>query len=224
MRDRRHDPRVRGAAVDGDALGVDLSAAMLDGPVSGPPRQGLTNVEFVQADAQVHPFAPSAFDVVVSRFGVMFFADPGRRVHRTSPRDGPGRASGDRRLAGSARNEWCACRARALALGRSLPTRRPSAPGPFGLADPDGTRGVLDAAGFGQVAFDDVAVPFWFGADADAAIDFAREIGMLRGLLDGLDADDTRRGVDALRDAMVAHDAGDGVVLDSRTWVVTAVR
>ena len=38
--------------------------------------EGITNVDFVQADAQVHPFSPESFDLVVSRFGVMFFADP----------------------------------------------------------------------------------------------------------------------------------------------------
>ena len=37
---------------------------------------GLGNVRYEQADAQVHPFEPGAFDVVISRFGVMFFAEP----------------------------------------------------------------------------------------------------------------------------------------------------
>ena len=33
-------------------------------------------LEFVLADATVHPFDPGVFDLLVSRFGVMFFADP----------------------------------------------------------------------------------------------------------------------------------------------------
>jgi ubiquinone/menaquinone biosynthesis C-methylase UbiE len=37
---------------------------------------GLTNATFEQADAQVHPFGEAAFDAAISRFGIMFFADP----------------------------------------------------------------------------------------------------------------------------------------------------
>ena len=33
-------------------------------------------VDFVQADATVYPFDPASFDLLASRFGVMFFADP----------------------------------------------------------------------------------------------------------------------------------------------------
>ena len=59
-----------------------------------------------------------------------------------------------------AHNEWFTAASQALALGRSLPIPPPGAPGPYGMADREHTHGVLDAAGFGQVAFDDVAVPF----------------------------------------------------------------
>ena len=38
--------------------------------------EGLHNVTFEHGDAQVHPFPPARFDVVISRFGTMFFADP----------------------------------------------------------------------------------------------------------------------------------------------------
>ena len=51
----------------------------------------MVNVEFVQADAQIYHFEPGGFDVVLSRFGVMFFADPaaafaniGRGVRRAA--------------------------------------------------------------------------------------------------------------------------------------------
>ena len=40
---------------------------------AGPARR---NVSFVQADAQAHRFRPGCFDLAISRFGTMFFADP----------------------------------------------------------------------------------------------------------------------------------------------------
>src|SRR5262245_29446502 len=60
-------------AVDGHALGVDLSRAMLERARERAAEAGIANVEFAQADAQVQPFAPDAHDLVLSRFGVMFF-------------------------------------------------------------------------------------------------------------------------------------------------------
>jgi len=38
--------------------------------------EGLHSVVYELGDAQVHPFVPRQFDVVISRFGTMFFADP----------------------------------------------------------------------------------------------------------------------------------------------------
>src|SRR5690349_20152229 len=56
----------------GSALGVDLSSAMLDVARRRAADEGLTNVRFEHADAQVHPFAPASVDVVISRTAAMF--------------------------------------------------------------------------------------------------------------------------------------------------------
>src|SRR5687768_13877027 len=63
-------------AHDGQVLGIDLSSRMLADARRRTDEQGLTNVDYVQGDAQVHPFDAGAFDVAVSSFGAMFFADP----------------------------------------------------------------------------------------------------------------------------------------------------
>ena len=64
------------AASAGSVLGVDLSAAMLQEAERRARAEGLTNVRFEQGDVQVHAFSPAAFDLAISRFGVMFFEDP----------------------------------------------------------------------------------------------------------------------------------------------------
>src|SRR4029077_1460461 len=61
---------------EGHATGVDIAAPMLTRARERVAEQGLTNVTLLQADAQVHGFTPASFDLVTSRFGVMFFADP----------------------------------------------------------------------------------------------------------------------------------------------------
>ena len=89
--------RAARAAPTGSVLGVDLSAAMLDVARRRAAEEGIANVEFLQADAQVHPFDRGAFDVVVSRTGAMFFAPARRRLHQhrwcAPPRRAP-RAAG----------------------------------------------------------------------------------------------------------------------------------
>jgi ubiquinone/menaquinone biosynthesis C-methylase UbiE len=63
-------------AASATVLGVDLSGPMIDHARRRSIDEGLTNTEFLQADAQVYPFAPRSFDVAISRFGAMFFGDP----------------------------------------------------------------------------------------------------------------------------------------------------
>src|SRR5918997_3618079 len=63
-------------ATSGTVLGVDLSGPMLERARLAAEKERLPNVRFLQADAQVHPFPKAAFDVALSSFGAMFFADP----------------------------------------------------------------------------------------------------------------------------------------------------
>ena len=64
------------AAAQGEAVGVDVSAEMLEVARRRSASEGLRNVAFEQADAQSHIFPPASFDLCISRFGVMFFANP----------------------------------------------------------------------------------------------------------------------------------------------------
>ena len=208
----------------GEALGVDLSNAMLERARMRTSEEGLTNVRFERGDAQVHPFPVAAFDVVVSRFGSMFFADPVAafaNIRSAMTRGG--------RLALVAwqelrRNEWLAAPRDALAIGRDLPEPTAGTAGPFGLADPDRARSIIEAAGFERVAIEGAEVPVRFGDTQEDAFTFAQGVGIVRHLFADLDADDMQRASDALRATIAAHDTGAGVVFDSRTWIISAFR
>ena len=124
---------------------------------------------------------PTRFDVVISRFGVMFFADPVAAFANVGRGDAP-----DGRLAlvvwqELRRNEWLTAVRGALAVGRRSPSRR-RAPGPFGFADPDRVRSILETPASERLVVD-IEAPFCFGADADDAYGFANDIGLVRGLL-----------------------------------------
>ena len=90
------------AAGDGAAVGIDLSSQMLDVARRRAVEEGLDNVSFVHGDAQVHVLRPATFDVVVSRFGAMFFADPVAAFVNVGGAMRPGGRAGADRLAGAA--------------------------------------------------------------------------------------------------------------------------
>lgn len=63
-------------AVEGSVLGIDLSAVAIDRARELARAKGIRNMTFLRADAQAYPFPSERFDLVVSRFGTMFFRDP----------------------------------------------------------------------------------------------------------------------------------------------------
>ncbi len=140
-------------AINGSALGVDLSSQMIALARETAAAEGLDNIEFRHADAQIHPFESAEFDVVISRMGSMFFGDPlaaFANLHRALRPEG--------RLTlltwqGVTDNEWLTEFRTALAVGRDLPTPPPDAPSPFALSDPDRVRAILGAAGFADISF-----------------------------------------------------------------------
>ena len=212
------------AAVDGHVVGLDLSAPLLAVARRRTQAAGLANATFVQGDAQVHPFEPAAFDVVLSRFGVMFFGDPATAFANIATALRP-----DGRLAmlvwqGMDRNEWLGILFETLAAGRPLPAPAKGAPGPFGLADPDTVRRVLTGAGFADVELADVREPERVGADVDDAYAFMTSLGPTRGLLAGLDEGAREAALDALRARLSDRAGPDGVLLGAAAWLVTARR
>ena len=205
----------------GSVLGVDLSSQMLDVATKRAASDGLKNVEFMRADAQVHPFAEASFDLAVSSFGVMFFDDPVAAFGNIARalRSGGGvsflvwRAMQDNALMMGIRN--------ALAMGRDLPFPPLDAPTPFALSNPERTESLFKAAGLVDVAFEAVDQPMTLGPVA-AAFDFVSGMGLPRGLSQDLDDAQKEQGFANLRQFLADHDTPDGVLVDTATWIITA--
>src|SRR6202163_3594609 len=170
----------------GHVLGVDISAPMLARARQIAPA-GLPS-DFVLADATVYPFDPASFDLLVSRFGVMFFADPAlsfaniRKALRPSgrlafacwrePRDHP----------------WLMTPLQAVYQHvPKLPQLGPEDPGPFAFASEARVNRILSEAGFSQIAMErcDLSLDVGIGRGLDAAVESALEIGPAARALDG---------------------------------------
>jgi SAM-dependent methyltransferase len=208
----------------GSALGVDVSASAIERARELARAQELGNVTFQQADAQVHRFAPERFDLAISRFGTMFFDDPGAafaNIRRALRPDG--------RLVmmvwqSHERNEWDVTINRSLGAAERPVAAPTEEPDPFSLADPPTVKAILQAAGFAGVAFTDVREPVYYGPDVDAALDWVRGFTSTNRVLKRLDPAAAARAVERLREALAAHTSDDGVWLHSRAWIVTARR
>ncbi|HEX6311218.1 MAG TPA: class I SAM-dependent methyltransferase [Acidimicrobiia bacterium] len=212
------------AAARGDAFGVDLSKQMLERARALAAADGLTNVFFEQADAQVHAFEPGRHDVVVSRFGVMFFADPVAAFTNIGAAIRPGGRIVALAWQGLDRNEWLLELRGALAMGRDVPAPAAGAPGPFGLADPAHVHSVMTGAGFRDVEVAAVREQFRAGEDAAGACEFLCSTPVARGLLRDLDSADRARALDLLRGSIAEHATGEGVLYGSAAWLITATR
>lgn len=206
----------------GRALGVDLSHTMVEVARRLADEEGLTNVAFEQADAQVHPFAPGSFDVAISRTGTMFFGDLVAAFTNIARALRPGGRLAMVTWQPISENEWFREITGAFAAGRDLPAPPADAPWPFALSDPDRVRDVLRAAGFEDPQLEDLHATMHFGPNADDAHRFV--VGLQGWMLEGLDDAGRRRALDDLLDSMVRHDSADGVGYASAMWLTTATR
>jgi SAM-dependent methyltransferase len=208
------------AAPDGAALGVDLSAEMLEVARRRARADGLGNVTFEQADAQVHAFPAQYFDVVVSRHGAMFFGDPVAAFTNLGRALRPGGRLVLLTWQPFEQQEWLRSFLTILSAGGPVPVPPSDAPSPFALSDPDRVRGLLSAAGFTDVTLDGLSAPMNHGPDLDAAVRFVA--GQRAGMLEELDDDRRRDALAALREDLAAHRGEEGIVYDSATWLIRA--
>ncbi|NEA31353.1 methyltransferase domain-containing protein [Streptomyces sp. SID13031] len=203
-------------AGSGTALGVDLSSPML--AIAALSAAGSENLAYVQADAQVHPFADGEFDVVLSRTGTMFFADQVAAFKNLRRATRPGGRLALLSWRSAAENEWFLSLTTALRAGRELPSPPPGAPGPFSQADPSAVAEVLTEAGFAKPGFEALDEPMYFGPDVPAAEQFV--LGVLGWLLVGLDDETRTRALEALRADLEAHQTAGGVAYASSAWLI----
>jgi SAM-dependent methyltransferase len=213
----------RAVGPSGHVMGIDISAPMLARAREVTPAG--VPVEFVLADATVHSFAPENFDLLASRFGVMFFADPApsfANMRRAMRRSG--------RLAFAC---WREPRQNPFfmtplqAVYRHVPKMPqvgPEDPGPFSFASEARVHRILSAAGFSGVAMEpcDLALDVAVGGGLDAAVKSALEIGPAARALADQPPDVIAAAAQSVRDALTPFVKGQTVPLNATIWIVTA--
>ena len=209
-------------AVNGSALGVDLSSQMLALARDLAAADGIHNVEFRHADAQIFAFGKHKFDVVISRMGSMFFGDAVAAFSNLHRALRPGGRLTLLTWQGADDNEWLTEFRSALAVGRTLPRPPSDVPSPFALSDPDRVEAVLRGAGFSGISIEGLVAPMSFGPNQNDAFDFISDLtGWMR---EGLDDDGREAALAALRRTIAKHSGERGVTFQSAAWIIEARR
>ncbi|MCE8008222.1 methyltransferase domain-containing protein [Aestuariivita sp.] len=141
----------------GQVLGADISSSLL--ALARSRAAGRSNIGFVEGDAAEHTFAQAHHDHLVSRFGVMFFADPAAAFANMARALKPGAKMTFAAWGQIPHNPFFTVPAQAArALLGPVPKSDPDGPGPFAFRDPDRVLSILRSAGLTDCAVDVVPV------------------------------------------------------------------
>jgi ubiquinone/menaquinone biosynthesis C-methylase UbiE len=207
----------------GHVLGIDISAPMLARARQlAPPA---ARINFVLADATIYPFEQASFDLLVSRFGVMFFAEPALSFANLR---GALRPSGRLTFAcwrEPRDNPWLMMPLQAVYQhAPKLPQLGPEDPGPFAFASEARVNRVLSEAGFAGIEMErcDLSLDLAVGRGLEAAVEGALEIGPASRALAEQPPDVVAAATVSIREALAPFVRGRSVPLAGSIWIVTA--
>jgi SAM-dependent methyltransferase len=204
----------------GNTIGVDISEPMLALARARAERERV-EATFVRADAETHAFAPGSFDTIVSRFGVMFFADPVRAFANLR---GALSRGGDLALVawrGPGENPFMTVAERAAGpLLPNVPPRRADAPGQFAFADPSRVTRILAQSGWAEIDIRPLEVMCAFPR-ADL-VGYLTRIGPIGRALRTADEPTRARITGAMLPAFDPYIDGDAVRFVAACWTIGA--
>jgi SAM-dependent methyltransferase len=206
----------------GKVVGVDVSAPMLD--VARRRAAGIENVTFIEGDAS-RAALPGPFDILVSRFGVMFFDDPPAAFTHLRAALKPGGRLAFVCWRTAAENPWAMLPAQAArkAARMDAPPADPHAPGPFAFGDGERLEGVLRTAGFADIHLSKFESPMYLGSSPRSAAEGAARIGPASRVALDAGPEHLQAILTAIETALQPHVAADGSVsLPGHTWIASA--
>ncbi|WP_408951659.1 class I SAM-dependent methyltransferase [Lysobacter sp. Hz 25] len=204
----------------GRCVGIDISEPMIALARTRADADA-TSAEFLCADAQTHAFAPARFDAIVSRFGVMFFADP---VAAFANLRHAAKDNAELRLIawrGAAENPFMTTAERAAApLLPALPARKPDGPGQFAFADAQRVHRILDDSGWTDIDLQPIDVTCRFPASELAR--YLSRLGPLGLFLQEADERTRAEIVETVRAAFDPFVHGAEVRYSAACWMIGA--
>ena len=212
----------------GRVLGVDISGPMLEAATNRAkqlPDELQDAIVFEHADASIYPFEPASFDLIFSRFGVMFFADPAAAFANIRKALKPEGRIAFICWAPVPENEWITLPMSAALQHIPRPEPMPpNAPGPFGLSDRAYTEQVLSEAGYTDINIVSTRplMRFGHGIERDGVADFFVDIGPAARVLIDTPPELIETVRLAMAEAVMPRYDGETINLNASCWIVTA--
>jgi SAM-dependent methyltransferase len=206
---------------DGIAVGVDLSAPMLDVARRLAVEAGTLNTRFIQGDAQACPLLRDSCDAVISSFGVMFFDDSAAAFSSIAAVVRPGGRLVFLCWRDNTENEVFGIPLRAF--GAHMQLSGPAAHDLF--VDPRRITDLLSGAGWRDIQVTPVTERAWIGSDVDDVMSYVSGMPRIRDLTVSLDDPRaTERVLVTIAEEYAARQSADGVWVCAAAWLVTARR
>ncbi|MBR0899325.1 class I SAM-dependent methyltransferase [Bradyrhizobium tropiciagri] len=204
----------------GHCTGIDISEPMIAAARARAEREGRP-ASFICADAQTYPFTPASFDMIISRLGVMFFADPGRAFANLRRAARPGAALRLIVWRGAAENPFMTTAEQAAKpLLPNLPARRPDAPGQFGFADRTRVESILEDGGWDKIAIEPVDAALSF--PVSELTRYVSWLGPVGVMLQGMQEPLRTRVIETVCGAFDRYIHGNEIRFTAACWMVAA--
>ena len=203
----------------GAVLGIDISEPL----VAAARAKNIANATFLVADAAVHPFEPASFDLVFSRFGVMFFGDPAAafaNLRRALKPTG--------RLAfvcwrAPQENPWGLVPLQAARpFLPPMPRPGPEDPGQYSFGDRSRVERILKESGFVGARLEPLDRPIWMGSDVAEVVANADRFGPMARAFAETPPAQAAKAKAAIAEAVAPHAGPDGVRMPGACWLVSA--
>jgi SAM-dependent methyltransferase len=207
----------------GRVTGLDVSGPML--ARAKELSAGLTNVEYILADAAAYEFKAASADWLFSKFGVMFFGDPTAAFANLRRALKPAAKLIFACWRPPSENPWMMVPLQAAYEHvPKLPKMNPTDPGPFAFADPDYVTKILTGAGFAAPRITPVDLPLDVAAGKgfEAALHQATSIGAASRAMQDQPEALRAKATEAIRKALTPYIKGDTVTLSGAIWIVEA--
>jgi len=205
----------------GHVHGVDISRTLLDAAEA----RAAGKVAFTLADAQTHAFPAAAYDVLISRFGVMFFEDTKAAFSNMANALKPGGRMVFATWGAIPENPFFTMPAKvATEIIGKAPKGDPDAPGPLALRDLSLVTDILKSAGTSEVTATEVPMMLTPAGSAEEVADLLCDIGSAQRVLEhfGSGPADRARLCTALAAALEEYQTPQGIRIPSLINIFTA--
>ena len=204
----------------GQCVGVDVSEPMISAARARAEREG-TPARFVCADAQTHAFEPASVDLIMSRFGVMFFDDVVQAFANLRRAARAGAACRFVAWRSATENPFMITAERAAApLLPNLPARRPDAPGQFAFADQRRVQRLLEDSGWTAIEIQPIDVEC--SLPEQELLPYVTRLGPVGMALPEVDETTRAQVIDTVRAAFDPFVHGADVRFTAACWMVGA--